>query len=65
MRIGKNRRVKCSISDCFACKDGECIALQDNDFNGKPCPFFKTRDQIADEEMRTQIRLRKRYRTSV
>lgn len=59
MRIGKGKKVKCDRDDCFACKTGECIALQDNDFNGRPCPFFKTRAQVLEEEMRTQMRLKK------
>lgn len=34
---------KCGNNKCFACEDGKCRALIDNDFGNKPCPFFKTR----------------------
>lgn len=31
--------------DCFANKNGLCRILEDSDFGGKVCPFFKTREQ--------------------
>lgn len=43
---------KCGNNKCFACEDGKCRALIDNDFGNKPCPFFKTRAQLAREERR-------------
>lgn len=27
--------------DCFANQDGVCHCLNDNNFNGKDCPFYK------------------------
>lgn len=43
---------KCGNNKCFACEGGKCRALIDNDFGDRPCPFFKTRAQIAREEQR-------------
>lgn len=28
--------------DCFANKNGQCIALNDTNFKGRVCPFYKT-----------------------
>ena len=44
--------------ECFAyVKGGQCRCLRNTDFNGKPCPFYKTRkeagfrsiDELLDE----------------
>lgn len=50
MFVNKNV-VICDKSDCFAAAEsikhkGEyhCQCLRDNDFGGKPCPFFKTHE---------------------
>ena len=32
---------ECNYSMCFAYSGGKCTCLVDNDFKGKPCPFFK------------------------
>ena len=40
--------VKCHDSRCFACENGFCQILKDNDFKGKKCPFRKTRTQIKN-----------------
>ena len=32
----------CRRDDCKANSDGECICLICSDFNGKPCPFYKS-----------------------
>ena len=37
-------------SDCFASKDGRCVALSDNDF-GYSCPFYKP----ESEEVNTAV----------
>lgn len=39
--------------DCFACMDGKCICLSDNRFNGRECPFYKTKAQNDKENART------------
>ena len=37
---------------CFAClPEGECNALEDTDFCGKPCPFYK----MTEHDYRTQL----------
>lgn len=33
----------CNMDKCFACENGHCRALTDNDFKGRTCPFFKTK----------------------
>lgn len=35
----------CDESRCFANVCGSCRALSDNNFHGKPCPFYKDRDK--------------------
>lgn len=48
MALIKNCRPKCKKKDCFACIDGQCIALQYQDaeaLNGGHCAFYKTEEQ--------------------
>lgn len=47
----------CGRADCHACRDGKCIALYDNDFHGRTCPFFKTSQQVKKENEATIRRL--------
>ena len=51
----------CENSKCFACRvdfgRGRCIALNNTDFGGRKCPFFKTRERMDFEERKTNIRL--------
>ena len=35
--------------DCAACHNGICIALEDTDFKGYGCPFYKSAEQQAEE----------------
>lgn len=42
----------CAKEDCAACSGGQCVALTDNDFGGKKCPFYKTREQNEKEQAR-------------
>ena len=53
--------INCGEKECFANKDGKCLALYDNDFHGKPCPFFKTELQIKEEEVYCLKRLKDKY----
>lgn len=53
--IIKQQLCTCDRTDCFAnlssaVKPGRhfCSCLQDTDFNGKPCPFFKTKEEHED-----------------
>lgn len=43
--------------DCFACKDGLCVALSDNSFGERDCPFYKTREQNRQEMKECLCRL--------
>lgn len=37
----KPKDISCNRLDCFAYKDGNCVALNDTNFKGRPCPFYK------------------------
>ena len=43
--------------DCFANKDGVCVCLEDNDFHGKDCLFFKTTAQCDADRQKSYERL--------
>lgn len=51
----------CENSKCFACGfefgTGRCTALNNTDFGGRKCPFFKTRERMDFEERKTNLRL--------
>lgn len=36
--------------DCFANRDGVCHCLNDNNFNGKDCPFYKNAETVRREQ---------------
>lgn len=38
--------LRCSFYSCFACTGGHCSALNNTDFHGKPCPFYKSAGQL-------------------
>lgn len=40
---------KCIASNCRANKKRYCVALLDNNFDGKVCPFFKKRAFEGDD----------------
>lgn len=37
----------CGRFACFGWRDGKCTILVDNDFKGKPCPFFKRERELG------------------
>lgn len=47
----------CSKKDCFANNGRTCWVLTSNDFNGRECPFYKTKDQLDTERHATSMRL--------
>ena len=47
----------CYEAECAANKDLHCIALTDNNFGGKKCPFFKTKEQNEKERAYCEQRL--------
>ena len=53
--------INCDRTDCFTNREGKCPVLYDNDFRGKPCPFFKTELQIKEEEVYCLKRLKDKY----
>lgn len=45
---------------CFANCNGKCVALTETVCaRGKTCSFFKTTEQITEEQRRTEARLEK------
>ena len=47
---------KCNNKDCFAHWEGNCRCLSNNDFKGKPCPFFADKREVSWEELDLQCR---------
>lgn len=46
----------CDNRECFGNEGDKCRVLVDNNFGGRKCPFFKTREQIDREEHKRQLR---------
>lgn len=43
--------IYCDRTDCFANVSSEkCKILKDTDFGSRPCPFFKTEEQLANKK---------------
>lgn len=40
---------RCRREDCFANKDGKCLALSDTRFNGK-CPFYRNDLKFEEQD---------------
>lgn len=38
-----------NTTDCFAYCNGICIALEDTDFKGRHCPFYKKKEERRTE----------------
>lgn len=47
----------CNVTECFGHDEGRCVVLVDNNFNGRPCPFRKTKEQVEAEKEYCQNRL--------
>jgi hypothetical protein len=46
----------CDRVECAGCEDGHCVILTGNWFT-RDCPFFKTREQVAEEKAYCEERL--------
>ena len=44
--------------DCFACKNGLCLILNNTTFN-RPCPFFKTEQEAEESTAKAMQRAKK------
>lgn len=56
--MGNNKHCPaCTKDECAANEDLHCIALTDNNFGGKECPFFKTKEQNEKERAYCEQRL--------
>lgn len=53
----KNKRIS-----CFAYSDTGCSAATRNDCEN--CPFYKTKQQVQEEQIRSEFRIRKKYGVS-
>jgi hypothetical protein len=40
---------ECNRIECFGCEEGHCFVLAKK-ISKKECPFFKTREQVAQEK---------------
>ena len=47
----------CQVVECFACHESRCTVLIDNNFGGRRCPFFKTKEQVEGEDRHYNERL--------
>lgn len=47
---------------CFAYSDTGCRATKKNDCEG--CVFYKTKQQVLDEQIKTEVRIRKKFGVS-
>lgn len=55
-------RTDCTNTDCWAHNSNdECRVLCRTEWNGKPCPFFKTRQQILEDDARSEKRIKELY----
>lgn len=57
-KTDKTAPPKCDRVNCFACLGRQCRILVDNDFGGRDCPFYKTKDRLEAERARCVLRLR-------
>ena len=58
--MSRIKDISCNRSDCFAYrvskdpeerrKGGYCNALNDTNFKGRPCPFFKPKIKYEEQE---------------
>ena len=47
---------ECNQIECFGCEEGHCLVLVKKT-GKKECPFFKTREQVAQEKEYCRNRL--------
>ena len=55
---------KCEKSECFGNEKGACVVLYDNDFCGRECPFYKSREVMTPEAREEACREYERVRSS-
>ena len=55
---------KCTREDCFACNKGQCKSLK-KPITDKPCPFYKTQEQLDAEDQAATDRLTRIGRTDL
>ena len=49
----RDRRGECCMS-----AGGKCLSLWNTDFKGKPCPFYKTKEQRLSDMQDCALRLK-------
>ncbi len=54
----KNDLPKCNTHlDCFANKEGSCIALKSEGFSDANCTFYKTKEEVEEARIASYRRL--------
>lgn len=41
---------ECKRTECYNCMKGKCVALEDNDFGHRECPFFVPSEQVREKQ---------------
>lgn len=47
--------------DCFAFGKNKCLALNKNICDTRTCPFYKTPEEIEQQEKQTELRIKSLY----
>lgn len=57
--IEKTVTVPCYRANCFGyCQEtGCCLVLSDNHFNGRECPFFKSKEKFMTDRLKAEQRV--------
>ena len=50
-------KIRCSRTTCNNHMNGLCLLLEDTDFNGRPCPFHKTKAEFEEGRAAAHQRL--------
>lgn len=50
--MAEKARTRCLFHTCFAWQEGCCTALNDTDFKGRSCPFFKDAEKAKKERQK-------------
>lgn len=45
-------------TDCYAFCNGRCRVLNNGDFNGRKCPFYKNKEEKEKEEWQNRLKNR-------
>lgn len=57
MKVYEKHVPPCGCTECAANEEKHCIALRTNNFDGRKCPFYKTKKQNEKEKACCEQRL--------